>query len=134
MNLERWVSDAARCSASQGKEEPRVDERSGELHQLHREGLLMVGRVLIVNPERWCYGAESSDATNGTEAHCGAQRRTTRQSGEIHQLDHEGLLVVSRVLVVNPERWRWSALQGDARIRKARICSVCKLPAFTTKG
>jgi len=53
---------------------------------------------------------------------------------DFHQLHHERLLMVGGVLVVNPERWRWSALQGDARIRKARICSVCKLPAFTTKG
>ena len=50
VNPERWVSDAARCSASQGKEEPRVDERSGELHQLHREGLLMVSDGLDRGP------------------------------------------------------------------------------------
>ena len=53
---------------------------------------------------------------------------------DFHQLHHVGLLMMSRVLVVNPERWRWSALQGDARIRKARIYSVLGLPAFTTKG
>ena len=53
---------------------------------------------------------------------------------DVHQLHHEGLLMVGRALIVNPERWRWSALQGDAMVRKARVCSDLDLPAFTTKG
>jgi len=55
----------------------------------------------------WLHGAESSDARFDAVGHCGAQRRFARQSSEGHQLHHEGLLVMSRVLVVNPERW-WS--------------------------
>jgi hypothetical protein len=73
---------------------------------------------LIVNLKRWRYGTENSAATKGTEGHCGAQRRTTRQSGEIHQLHHVGLLMVSRALIVSPRRWRNSewlcmATRGD---------------------
>ena len=59
-----------------------------------------------MNPERWRYGAENSVATTGKEGHCGAQRRITKQSCEIHQFDHEGLLMVSRALIVSPRRWR----------------------------
>ena len=72
VNLERWVSDAARCSASQGKEEPRVDERSGELHQLHREGLLMVSKALIVSLRRWRNSEWLCMATRGDGLLCTA--------------------------------------------------------------
>ena len=42
---------------------------SGELHQLHHEGLLVMSRVLVVNPERLC----------GDGAHCKAMRGSEKQ-------------------------------------------------------
>ena len=41
-------SNAPRCAAGNCPEQLRFD-----FHQLHHEGLLMVGGVLVVNPERW---------------------------------------------------------------------------------
>ena len=41
-------SNAPRCAAGDCPEQLRFD-----VHQLHHEGLLMVSRVLVVNPERW---------------------------------------------------------------------------------
>ena len=57
-------SNAPRCAAGDCPEQLRFD-----VHQLHHEGLLMVGRVLIVNPERLC----------GDAAHCKAMRRSEKQ-------------------------------------------------------
>ena len=41
-------SNAPRCAAGDCPEQLRFD-----FHQLHHERLLMLGRVLIGNPERW---------------------------------------------------------------------------------
>ena len=50
-------SNAPRCAAGDCREQLRFD-----VHQLHHEGLLMVGRVLVVNPERWSCNAGRSSA------------------------------------------------------------------------
>ena len=93
-------SNAPRCAAGDCPEQLRFD-----FHQLHHEGLLMVSRVLVVNPERWRYFAVQCSDQFG----CARQRLAA-----VHQLHHEGLLVVRRVLIVNPER-----LCGDAAHCKA---------------
>ena len=43
-------SNAPRCAAEDCPEQLRFD-----FHQLHHEGLLVMSRVLVVNPERWSY-------------------------------------------------------------------------------
>ena len=55
-----------------------------------------------------------SDTGRNVDVPSSAQRKEARHSEEIHQLHHVGLLVVSRVLVVNPER-----LCGDGAHCKA---------------
>ena len=108
-------SNVPLCAAGDCHEQLRFD-----FHQLHHEGLLMVGRVLIGNPERWRHTAPRRKAI-----HCVVQLEAAGHRVEIHQLDHVGLLVMSRVLIVNPERLCGDAAHCKAtKIRKARICSV----------
>jgi len=83
-------SNAPRCAAGDCPEQLRFD-----FHQLHHERLLMVGGVLVVNPERWLsYKLQRF-----------ALCRRALLWGEIHQLHREGLLVVGRALIVSPRRW-----------------------------
>ena len=55
-------SNAPRCAAGDCPEQLRFD-----VHQLHRVGLLVMRRVLIVNPERLCGDGAHCKAMQGSE-------------------------------------------------------------------
>ena len=116
-------SNAPRCAAGDCPEQLRFD-----VHQLHRVGLLMVSRALIVSPRRWRNGEWLCMATRGDGLLSTAANFSFPAHAPAKGVE-QGFNREPRTIV-----WRWSALQGDARIRKARIYSVLSLPAFTTKG